>query len=275
MLTTFNEREEIQPMQPTNHLPIDIQKTVDTRGIAITQVGVRGVRMPLIFEDNQQEIHSIALLSMTVGLCATEKGTHMSRFIEAWQANGGRFNLGTFSLFLADLQLRLNADNAFMEMHFPYFMNKQAPVTGAVSIADFEVTIKASRLAKKDELNVTIMVPVTSLCPCSKAISRYGAHSQRSYITVSIELNQPIVLADIIVLLEQAGSSQLYPLLKRPDEKYVTEHAYENPKFVEDLVRDVAIALQKETRITHFVVESENFESIHNHQAYARIESTY
>jgi GTP cyclohydrolase IB len=200
------------------------------------------------------------------------KGTHMSRFVEILNTNESAISIDSFETILRQMVERLEAESGYVEMRFPYFINKAAPVSGVKSLLDYEVTFIGEIKNGQFEITVQVMVPVTSLCPCSKQISNYGAHNQRSHVTVTALLNEFMWLEDLITLIEDQASCQLYGLLKRPDEKFVTERAYDNPKFVEDMVRDVAAQLNVEKRIVKYVVESENFESIHNHSAYALIE---
>lgn len=196
----------------------------------------------------------------------------MSRFVEILNMNEHAISIDSFETILRQMIERLEAESGYVQMRFPYFINKAAPVSGVKSLLDYEVTFIGEIKNGKFDITVQVMVPVTSLCPCSKKISDYGAHNQRSHVTVTALLNEFMWLEDLITLIEDQASCQLYGLLKRPDEKFVTERAYDNPKFVEDMVRDVAAQLNAEKRIVKYVVESENFESIHNHSAYALIE---
>jgi GTP cyclohydrolase I len=209
---------------------------------------------------------------MYVHLPHNFKGTHMSRFVEILNMNEREISIESFETILREMVKRLEAESGHVEMTFPYFINKSAPISGVTSLLDYEVTFIGE--IKEDQFNITVkvIVPVTSLCPCSKKISDYGAHNQRSHVTVTACINDFIWVEDLIRMVESQASSELYGLLKRPDEKFVTEHAYDNPKFVEDMVRDVAAQLNAEPRIDAYIVESENFESIHNHSAYALIE---
>jgi len=200
------------------------------------------------------------------------KGTHMSRFVEILNMNEREISVENFETILRQMVKRLEAKSGHIEMIFPYFVNKAAPISGVQSLLDYEVTFIGEINDGKYDIAVKVLVPVTSLCPCSKNISNYGAHNQRSHVTVTACINDFIWVEDLIRLIEDQASSELYGLLKRPDEKFVTERAYDNPKFVEDMVRDVAAKLNDEPRIDAYVVESENFESIHNHSAYALIE---
>jgi GTP cyclohydrolase I len=201
------------------------------------------------------------------------KGTHMSRFVEILNMNEREISVESFETILREMLKRLEAESGHVEMTFPYFINKAAPISGVRSLLDYEVTFIGE--IRDDQFNITVkvQVPVTSLCPCSKKISDYGAHNQRSHVTISALINDFIWVEDLIQMVESQASCELYGLLKRPDEKFVTERAYDNPKFVEDMVRDVAAQLNAEKRIDAYVVESENFESIHNHSAYALIEN--
>ncbi|WP_291510523.1 GTP cyclohydrolase FolE2 [Acidithiobacillus sp.] len=251
----------------------DVQGRADPRAIAIQRVGVKAVRHPLRISDRGGRIqHSIALCNMYVALPAHLKGTHMSRFLEILNQYPEPVGVANIDSFLEEVRHRLEAEEARVELRFPYFVNKKAPVSGVESLLDYEVEIQAERTAAGLRLELGVMVPVTSLCPCSKSISDYGAHNQRSHVWVRADTRQTVWIEDIIDLVESVASCQLYGLLKRPDEKFVTEYAYDHPKFVEDMVRDVALRLRQDRRIRRFTVSSENFESIHNHSAYAEIQ---
>ena len=223
---------------PSEPVMADVQGSADSRQIAINKVGIKSIRHPVKVADKACGVqHTIATFSMYVGLPHNFKGTHMSRFIEI------------------------------------LIINKTAPVSGVHSLMDYEVCFIGSiREGGRYEFTMQVVVPVTSLCPCSKKISAYGAHNQRSHVTVTAVLNDHLWIEDMVELVEAQASCEVFGLLKRPDEKWVTERAYDNPKFVEDMVRDVAGQLNREPRIDAYVVESENFESIHNHSAYALIE---
>ena len=216
--------------------------------------------------------HTVANFNMYVFLPHNFKGTHMSRFVEILNNNEREISVESFESILRAMVKRLDAESGHVEMTFPYFVNKAAPVSGVQSLSDYEVTFIGEINQGKYDITVKVVVPVTSLCPCSKKISDYGAHNQRSHVTVTALITDFIWVEDIIRLVEDQASCEVYGLLKRPDEKYVTERAYDNPKFVEDIVRDVAAQLNAEPRIVKYTVESENFESIHNHSAYALIE---
>lgn len=260
--------------QTTPASPIeDVQNTVDTRHLAIDKVGIKAIRHPVIVKDKSGgEQHTVAVFNMYVHLPQQFKGTHMSRFVEILNINEHAISIESFETILREMVKRLEAESGHIEMTFPYFVNKAAPISGVKSLLDYEVTFIGEINQGKFDITVKVLVPVTSLCPCSKKISDYGAHNQRSHVTVTALVNDFIWIEDIIDLVEKQASCELYGLLKRPDEKYVTERAYDNPKFVEDMVRDVAAQLNAEKRIVAYTVESENFESIHNHSAYALIE---
>jgi len=218
------------------------------------------------------EQHTVACFNMYVNLPHNFKGTHMSRFVEILNQHEREISVESFKDMLREMAERLEADSGHIEMRFPYFVNKKAPVSEVESLMDYDVTFIGEIHNGVDEMTIKVVIPVTSLCPCSKKISDYGAHNQRSHVTVTARLQDFVWVEEIIDLVEQEASCELYGLLKRPDEKQVTERAYNNPKFVEDMVRDVAARLNNEDRISAYVVESENFESIHNHSAYALIE---
>lgn len=265
-------------MTLSNELP-DIQKTPDGRGIAIDEVGVSNIKFPLTFPlRDGGEFHTVANVSMRVSLPDTEKGTHMSRFMIALQDKARDLRPGNVGQILDHLIKLLETEVSFLDMSFPIFLNRPAPVSGLEGVLDYECGFKAVRTASGEyEKLLEVRVNAASLCPCSKNISKYGAHNQRSLITIRVrEVSGNIIwFEDLIELAEKNASCQLYPILKRPDEKYVTEKAYENPKFVEDIVRDVAgdlLNLLENKKIHYFFVSSNNYESIHNHDAYAQIQ---
>ena len=250
----------------------DIQSEVDRRELRIDAVGVNRVRYPMTIRSGSGPQPTIATLSMTVSLPASVKGTHMSRFIELLEARTHALDQEGFKAILFDMLERLEARSGSIEMRFPYFVRKTAPVSGVQSQLDHEVCWRGSVSDDgRYAFWMQVMVPATSLCPCSKEISEYGAHNQRSTVTITVAPRASLYLTDIIRVAEEEASCELYGILKRADEKYVTERAYDNPKFVEDLVRDIAARLHTDARVDGFVVEAENFESIHNHSAYARI----
>lgn len=251
----------------------DVQGLADRRRIAIDRVGIKAIRHPVrVAERGGGVQHTIATFNMYVGLPHHFKGTHMSRFVEILNAHEREISVESFRIMLQEMVGRLDAEVGHIEMTFPYFVSKAAPVSGVRSLMDYEVTLIGEVAQGREHTTMRVVVPVTSLCPCSKEISEYGAHNQRSHVTISVRAREFVWIEEIIGVAEAEASSELYGLLKRPDEKAVTERAYDNPKFVEDLVRDVAAALNRDTRIDWYCVEAENFESIHNHSAYAQIE---
>ncbi|MHB1565458.1 MAG: GTP cyclohydrolase FolE2 [Acidiferrobacter sp.] len=250
----------------------DIQSSHDSRHIAIDKVGIKRIRHPVRVKDRSQgEQHTIALFNMYVELPHDFKGTHMSRFVEILNDYETEISVESFHMMLTDMVQRLEANVGHIEMSFPYFVTKTAPVSGVRSLMDYEVSFLGEIHGDQHLTTIRVVVPVTSLCPCSKEISDRGAHNQRSHVTVSIRANRFVWVEELIDLIEQQASCELYGLLKRPDEKFVTERAYDNPRFVEDMVREVASHLNADERIDAYTVESENFESIHNHSAYALI----
>ncbi|MFN7140713.1 MAG: GTP cyclohydrolase FolE2 [Limisphaerales bacterium] len=251
----------------------DKQSEADHRKLRIDKVGVRGLRFPIQIADKEKvSQNTIATIGMFVDLPQEFKGTHMSRFIEVLNAHGNVVHVENINDILYAMQKKLHAATAHLEMEFPYFMTKRAPVTGGESLMDYTARFDAAATGKEIDFVLTVIVPVTTLCPCSKAISKYGAHNQRGNVTVQIRSDKPIWIEDLIAIVESSASSELYSLLKRLDEKAVTERAYENPVFVEDLVRNVAEKLNAHRNVTWYKVEAENYESIHNHNAYACIE---
>lgn len=259
--------------QPDTSPIADVQSKADTRHIAIDKVGIKDIRHPVRVKDRGQgEQHTIAHFNMYVELPHNFKGTHMSRFVEILNGHDPEISVESFKDMLMEMSERLEARTGHIEMSFPYFINKSAPVSGVQSLLDYQVTFIGEIRDGRHVMTIKVVVPVTSLCPCSKEISKYGAHNQRSHVTVTVRTNTFVWVEDLIDVVEKEASSELYGLLKRPDEKFVTERAYENPKFVEDMVRDVAAKLNADPRIEAYTVESENFESIHNHSAYAMIQ---
>ncbi|MGH8688699.1 MAG: GTP cyclohydrolase FolE2 [Burkholderiales bacterium] len=251
----------------------DVQSTPDSRKLAIDRVGIKAIRHPIQIMQRVGGVqHTIAMFNMYVRLPHQFKGTHMSRFVEILSAHEREITVDSFQAMVREMVSRLEAKEGVVEMTFPYFIDKAAPVSGVRSLMDYEVSFVSQILTGRQCFAMKVLVPVTSLCPCSKGISDYGAHNQRSHVTVTAHTDEFVWIEEIVDLVEKQASSELYGLLKRPDEKYVTERAYDNPKFVEDMVRDVAAVLNLDERITRYVVESENFESIHNHSAYALIE---
>lgn len=258
---------------PSKHAMPDVQSYPDSRRIAIDKVGIKSIRHPIRVADKAGGVqHTVASFSMYVYLPHHFKGTHMSRFVEILNGYEREISVENFEDMLRQMVKRLEAESGHIEMSFPYFINKKAPVSGVQSLIDYEVTFIGEIKDGRYQQQIKVLVPVTSLCPCSKKISDYGAHNQRSHVTLTVRTNTFVWIEDIVRIAEKNASCELYGLLKRPDEKYVTERAYDNPKFVEDLVRDIAAELNRDERIDAYVVEAENFESIHNHSAYALIE---
>ena len=255
-------------------LPIeDVQGRADTRRIAIDKVGIKDIFHPVRIQDRAGgEQHTVANFNMSVYLPHNFKGTHMSRFVEILHLHEREISVESFRAMLREMVERLDAKTGHIEMTFPYFVMKKAPVSGVSSLLDYRVTMIGEIRDGRTDTWIKVVVPVTSLCPCSKKISDYGAHNQRSHITISARIDGHVWIEELIDVAEQEASCEVYGILKRPDEKYVTERAYDNPKFVEDLVRDVAVRLNQDERVRAYTVESENFESIHNHSAYALIE---
>jgi len=261
-----------QPAAVINKDIPDVQNSQDTRQIAIDQVGIKDIRHPVVVRDRSGgDQHTVANFNMYVSLPHNFKGTHMSRFVEILNNHEYEITVDSFKRMIEEMTELLDAESGHVEMSFPYFVNKAAPVSGVKSLMDYEVSFIGEFSDGVPSVLVKVLVPVTSLCPCSKKISDYGAHNQRSHITVKVKTKDFIWIEEIIDYVEKVASCELYGLLKRPDEKYVTEYAYDNPKFVEDIVRDVAIEFNQDDRISAYTVESENFESIHNHSAYAML----
>lgn len=266
-----------RPENPGQMMPIpDIQSGRDERNLAIDQVGIRGLKYPLSFADQDGVARgTIAVANVYVALAAERKGTHMSRLVmlleERAVPGAAPLSVATLRALLDDLVFRLDAPGGRIEFTFPFFVRKLAPVSGVASLLDYEVRLTGELVNGRYSTTVTVAVPVTSLCPCSKEISEYGAHNQRSTITIAVKADAPVFVQELLRIAEEEASCELFGILKRADEKYVTERAYNNPRFVEDLVRGVAGRLASDRRFGGFCVEAENFESIHNHSAYARI----
>ena len=251
----------------------DEQSERDHRELRIDKVGVRGLRFPIQIRDKAHSVqNTIATIGLFVDLPKEFKGTHMSRFIEVLNAHGSVVHVENITDILHAMQQKLHAATAHLEMEFPFFLTKQAPVTGMSGVMDYTARFDATACGPDIDFLLTVKAGVTTLCPCSKAISDYGAHNQRGICTVQIRSRKAVWIEDLIAIVESSASSELFSLLKRPDEKVVTERAYENPVFVEDLVRNVALGLNAHREVTWYRVEAENFESIHNHNAYACIE---
>ena len=250
----------------------DVQSHRDERRIAISKVGIKDILHPVRLRDRSSgEQHSVATFNMFVDLPHHFKGTHMSRFVEILHRER-EISVADHGRMLEEMTTRLEADSGHIDLSFPFFVMKRAPVSGVESLMDYRVTLIGERRGGRNLTSIKVVVPVTSLCPCSKRISERGAHNQRSHVTLTVRLREHLWIEELIDIAESEASSQLYGLLKRPDEKFVTERAYDNPKFVEDLVRDIALRLNAEPRVAAYSVEAENFESIHNHSAYALVE---
>ncbi len=252
----------------------DTQNERDDRCLPIDRVGVKGLRFPVEVRDKGGSVQrTVATVSLAVDLPAHFKGTHMSRFVEALHAHGGCLDVHSILSLPRELLGRLDARKAHVEIQFPFFLSKPAPVSGIAGLLDYEVRFEVEATAAgATDFVVTVMVPVATLCPCSKAISDRGAHNQRGLVTYAVRSSKPIWIEDLIALVERSASCELYSILKRVDEKAVTERAYDNPVFVEDLVRNVASRSNAHDLITWYRVEAENYESIHNHNAYAVLE---
>ncbi|HEQ97762.1 MAG TPA: GTP cyclohydrolase I FolE2 [candidate division Zixibacteria bacterium] len=252
---------------------IDVQNRKDNRNISIDRVGIKNIKYPITLRDKHKDLqHTIASVNLYVDLPREFKGTHMSRFVEVLTEHHQEIDIRNIKGILEEIKTRLKAKTAHLELTFPYFIEKKAPVSGQSAMLDYNCTIEAVANGSEDiKPAITVEVPVTTLCPCSKEISERGAHNQRSVVTLKVRVNQFIWLEELIHIVEHSASCELFPLLKREDEKYVTEEAYDNPAFVEDVVRNITEKLQDDERIDWFSVESENQESIHNHNAYAQI----
>jgi len=257
----------------SKHLP-DTQNTTDVRNIVINEVGIKDILHPINFINRDQEsLPSVANFTMTVKLPENVKGTHMSRFVEILNEKECAFSVQTFMNLVQTVADKLNSNSSHIIVDFPFFRKKSAPSSGVESLLDYHATLSGIIIDGKTDLSVKVVVPVTSLCPCSKSIAKYGAHNQRSHITIEAKASEgsDLYLEDLIELAEQKASSELYAVLKREDVKVVAERAYDNPAFVEDIVRDIAVELNNNEKIDYYCLESENFESIHNHSAYAMI----
>jgi GTP cyclohydrolase I len=252
----------------------DVQARADSRRIPINKVGIKDVYHPVRVKDRSSgEQHTIANFNMYVALPHNFKGTHMSRFVELLHGNEREISVESFRDILVQMTEKLNAETGHIEMEFPFFVMKKAPVSGVESLMNYQASLIGELHNGVSELWLKVVVAATSLCPCSKDISKYGAHNQRSHITIKARVDGHMWLEELIDIAESEASCEVFGILKRADEKHVTERAYENPKFVEDIVRDVAVRMNNEERVRAYVVEAENFESIHNHSAYALIEN--
>jgi GTP cyclohydrolase I len=258
----------------------DIQNTPDFRQIPIDMVGVADLRCPVyVLDRSQKRQHTVASVTVSVNLPHDLKGTHMSRFVEILNEHRGEMTMNTLPEILQVMKDRYKARSARMEMSFPYFLERTAPVSGLSALMDYDCKFTGEMTDSGDDFVMTVRVPVSSLCPCSKAISDYGAHNQRGYVTMDVRTRKNnagsyefIWIEELVELAEKCGSSPVYPLLKRPDERHVTMQAYDNPVFVEDIVRNVAAMLMSDERVAWFKVHAVNTESIHNHSAFAQLE---
>ena len=258
---------------------IDVQSTPDTREIPLEKVGVKNLRYPVSVMDKANgKQNTTASVDLFVNLPHDYKGTHMSRFVEVFHRYSTDLSRSKFLQMLEEIRTTLDAQKAYGTMSFPFFIKKKAPVSGSESIMEYTCMYEGCVSEGESEFFLEIKVPVTTVCPCSKAISEYGAHNQRGIVTVKLKNTSLFWIEDIVSLVEDCASCGLYSILKRPDEKFVTERAYDNPRFVEDVVREVYLALKtfnkSEKPFSWFSVECENFESIHNHNAYAFVEWT-
>src|SRR4051794_37832690 len=271
--TTGSTRTSPRPHAPHSAKLHDKQSERDHRDLRIDKVGVRGLRFPIQAKDKAHAVqNTVATIGMFVDLPKEFKGTHMSRFIEVLNAHGKIVHVENMTDILFAMQEKFHAATSHLEMEFPYFMVKKAPVSGMDGVMDYVARFETTACHKEIDFVLTVKAMVTTLCPCSKAIAAYGAHNQRGEVTVQIRSRKAVWIEDLIAIIEKSGSSELYALLKRQDEKTVTERAYDNPVFVEDLVRNVALKLNAHPDVTWYKVEAENQESIHNHNAYACIE---
>ncbi len=273
---TANKGEHSTPCHPSpagsGGQMHDVQQLHDPRNIPINKVGVKDISYPVVVMDKNRKFQqTVARINMYVDLPHHFKGTHMSRFVEILNAYREEIALDKMETILQEMKKKLGASSAHLEMEFPYFIEKRAPVSKAKGLMEYTCEFNAT-LAESFDFVLGIRIPVTSLCPCSKELSQYGAHNQRSIITIRVRYREFVWIEDLVAIVEECGSSPVYSLLKRVDEKFVTERAYENPRFVEDIVREVTQRFLAMENITWFSVEAENFESIHKHSAYAAIE---
>jgi GTP cyclohydrolase I len=256
----------------------DVQNSADTRGIAIDQVGITNLRYPIGLKDREgKPVATVADISMSVHLPHHFKGTHMSRFLEVLLKHADEITLHKLPTILHELKERLDAESAHMEVSFPYFIDKAAPVSGARAKVCCQCTFSVSCNGRKSDIALRVVVPVTTLCPCSKEISDYGAHNQRGHVTIAVRPRRHrhgwvwIWIEELVDIAESSASAPVYALLKRRDERHVTMQAHNNPVFVEDLVRNVALLLKRDVRVSSFEVQAVNQESIHAHDAFARV----
>lgn len=272
-LTTLEGEETVTDQGYVCERPLDdVQNHFDDRNVAIEQVGVSGLRYPITVLDKRQEHqNTVATLNLSVGLPQESKGTHMSRFVEVIERHRGELTVNTIQSVLEDLKTTLDAESARIEVAFDYFLERSAPSSGATALMDYHCEFAGQLNNEELDFVLTVHVPVTSLCPCSKAISDYGAHNQRGVIDIQCRSSDIVWIEELIDIAEDSASSPVYPLIKRDDERYVTMRAYDNPVFVEDMVRNAAVKLRADKRVTWFKVRAENFESIHNHNAFAQV----
>jgi GTP cyclohydrolase I len=271
MLWAGDEMNIMSNLKDALHIP-DTQSERDERHLAIQRVGVKGVRYPLQLRIGNVVSPTVAMWALDVALPAEQKGTHMSRFVAWLDALDKPLDATALRTELKVMLDKLHATDGRVDAEFPFFLRKRAPVTGVQSLLEYQGRWIAEARSGVHTIWAEVVVPVKSLCPCSKEISDYGAHNQRSHVTIRVELLQDIGWSELVRFAEDSASSEIWPMLKRADEKWVTERAYENPKFVEDMVRDVALRLNADARVGRYSVDVENFESIHAHSAYARIE---
>ncbi len=253
---------------------LDVQGGPDTRRLAIDKVGIKDIRHPVIIRNRLGELqHTVGGFDLFVHLPHDRRGTHMSRFVEILNSYEQPLSVASIRTLLHRISASLESNAAHVEVKFPYFVTKRAPVSGVASLLDYDVTLTGTLHGQDSAVTIKVVIPVTSLCPCSKQISDYGAHNQRAHVTLCVRINEQLWIEDLIDIVEEEASCEIFGLIKRPDEKFITERAYDNPKFVEDLVRDIAARLNADPRVLAYTLECENFESIHNHSAYAFIQS--
>lgn len=249
----------------------DVQAEKDLRQVPLKHVGINNLRWPVILKDKERgEQHSVATVSLAVDLPQDLRGTHMSRFVECFQTVGA-ISPAELENVLDTLKTNLQAEKAFIRMEFPYFIYKSAPVSAQVAPMDFDCILEAEK-GEEFELKISARIPIQTLCPCSKEISSYGAHNQRAFATIEVKADKLIWIEELAQIADAGASAPVYGLLKRPDEKFVTEQAYDNPRFVEDAVREIALRLEEDTRIHWYRATVESIESIHNHNAFACVE---
>lgn len=253
---------------------IDLQSSNSIINLAINKVGVKDIAYPVVvaFDENTRQ-HSVANFDMYVSLASSERGTHMSRFLEILNSQAWELSIPAMDELLKVTQEKLKSEDVFISASFKFFLAKYAPISRIKSLMDYDVTLIATRKNNNNKLSAKLKIPVTTLCPCSKELAKYNAHNQRSYVSIMLHTDSAINIADIINLVESTGSCGVFGILKREDEKFVTETAYENPKFVEDMAREIAEKFNNNHSISSYTIEVENLESIHNHAAYARIDS--